>query len=92
VEHEEHLMPEQEYDALARRWALLVVGLNDLIGESDQLGFPIPNAVNYLWNDLRVYMEGLPAQIRETGPRRAGTWTDPPLQRHDEPEGDDDGP
>jgi hypothetical protein len=77
VEHEEHLMPEQDrITALALTWERLVVELNEAISESDQLGFPIPNAVNYLWNDLRVYMEGLPAQIREVGTRRAGKERD----------------
>ncbi len=61
-------MPDGKYDALALRWERLVVELNELIGESDQLGIPVTNGVHYLWNGLRLYLAGLPDQIRATHP------------------------
>lgn|GEM_PF-4048351 len=75
---------QSDYLALADRWDRWLVDTNTLLSDSSMLGVPPPNLVDYAYAALLHY----PQQIRETGARRAGTWTDPPTTRHDEPEDD----
>jgi hypothetical protein len=58
------MVTKPAYDDLIRRWERWLVDTNTLFADSDRLGVPVTNSIHYLWNDLRVWVEGLPSQIR----------------------------
>jgi hypothetical protein len=72
----------QAYEDLARQVEWIISHAGEMFATADTLHMPIPQLFARAWAEFM----GWPAQIRETGARRAGTWTDPPFERHDEPE------
>jgi hypothetical protein len=80
---------QSDYLALADRWDRWLVDTNTLLSDSSMLGVPPPNLVDYAYAALQHY----PDQVRREGARRAGMWTDPPLERYDtDPKDGDNGP
>jgi hypothetical protein len=75
---------QEAYDQLAESWAHIASLVQQASQDADRLHVPIPQSLARGMADLLVF----PAEIRQVGARRSGTWVEPIMERADEPPSD----